>query len=81
MELLQHWESIIADALIAAQATGQISPDQDVYDLAATLVEAWECAVLRGKVEQRRDSYRRFEESVLPRILGQVSPVRAAASS
>jgi len=46
-----------------------------VHDLAETLIEAWEGAVLRAKVEQRRDSYRRFEKSVLPKALGQVSSV------
>ena len=75
VELLQRWESILAEALLEAQTAGQIAADQDVHDLAATLIEAWEGAVLRGKVEQRRDSYRRFETSVLPKILGQTALV------
>ncbi|HEX4364984.1 MAG TPA: TetR family transcriptional regulator C-terminal domain-containing protein [Solirubrobacteraceae bacterium] len=67
--LFARWESVLSECLIEAQARGDIAADRDVRELAATLIEAWEGAVMRGKVEQGRDAYERFEAVVVPRLM------------
>jgi TetR/AcrR family transcriptional regulator, transcriptional repressor for nem operon len=70
LELFGHWQQLLAVGLADAQAQGEIPADRDVDELAATLIEAWEGAVMRGKVDQRRDAYERFETVVVPRLMG-----------
>lgn len=68
-ELFARWETALAEALRDAQARGEVAADRDVRELAATLIEAWEGAVMRGKIEQGRAAYRRFESIVVPRLM------------
>jgi TetR/AcrR family transcriptional regulator, transcriptional repressor for nem operon len=59
--IMHDWEMAVAACLADEASAG--------YDLAATIIEAWEGAVLRGKVERSRTPYDRFEAFVLPRLL------------
>ena len=68
-ELFGRWESALSQCLSEAQARGQVAGDRDVVELAATLIEAWEGAVMRGRRERHRRPYQRFESVVLPRLL------------
>jgi TetR/AcrR family transcriptional repressor of nem operon len=68
--LFARWESRLAEALTEAQARGDLPAERDVVELAATLIEAWEGAVMRGKIDQGRAAYERFESVVVPRLLG-----------
>lgn len=68
-ELFGRWESALSECLSQAQARGQVARDRDVVELAATLIEAWEGAVMRGKIEQDRRPYQRFESVVVPRLM------------
>lgn len=67
--LLARWEMLIAATLSSGQADGSVSDSRDPRELAAILIEAWEGAALRGKVDRQRAPYQRFEDSVLPRVL------------
>jgi len=69
VELFGRWESALSECLSDAQARGQVASDRDVVELAATLIEAWEGAVMRGKIEQDRRPYQRFESVVVPRLM------------
>ncbi|MEJ7786243.1 MAG: TetR family transcriptional regulator C-terminal domain-containing protein [Solirubrobacteraceae bacterium] len=68
-ELFGRWESALSECLSEAQARGQVASDRDVVELAATLIEAWEGAVMRGKIEKDRRPYQRFESVVVPRLM------------
>jgi TetR/AcrR family transcriptional regulator, transcriptional repressor for nem operon len=68
-ELFGRWERALAASLYEAQVSGDVPTDRDIPELAATLIEAWEGAVMRGKVDQRRDAYRRFDTVVVPRLM------------
>jgi TetR/AcrR family transcriptional regulator, transcriptional repressor for nem operon len=68
-DIFERWESPIIACLREAQSKKEIAANRDLRDLAAALIESWEGAVMRAKVEQRRSPYRRFEEVVLPSLL------------
>jgi TetR/AcrR family transcriptional repressor of nem operon len=67
--LIVRWETALAGCLAEAQDRGEIDAQRDARELAALLVEAWEGAVMRGKLEQSRAPYRRFELVTLPRLI------------
>jgi TetR/AcrR family transcriptional repressor of nem operon len=67
--LLIRWETALAACLTEAQQRGQLDSERDTRELAALLIEAWEGAVMRGKLEQNRKAYRRFERVTLPRLV------------
>jgi TetR/AcrR family transcriptional repressor of nem operon len=67
--LFERWEDRVAATLAEAQQRGELAADRDVHELAAALVEAWEGAAMRGKVEQQRAPYERFEQVTLPQLL------------
>jgi TetR/AcrR family transcriptional regulator, transcriptional repressor for nem operon len=67
--LFKRWQQPIVECLREAQEHHELAADRQIEDLAAALIEAWEGAVMRGKVEQQRESYQRFEAITLPRLL------------
>jgi TetR/AcrR family transcriptional repressor of nem operon len=67
--LVARWESALSQCLTEAQRDGLLDPKRDTRELAALLIEAWEGAVMRGKLEQGRAAYRRFETVTLPRLV------------
>jgi TetR/AcrR family transcriptional repressor of nem operon len=69
-EIFERWEEPIIRCLREAQTNKEIAPRCDLRDLAAALIESWEGAAMRAKVEQKRWPYRRFEEITLPVLLG-----------
>ncbi len=68
-DIFERWENPIVVCLKEAQSKKEIRSGLDLRDLAAAMIESWEGAVMRAKVEQRRSAYRRFEEIVLPSLL------------
>src|SRR5258708_35261767 len=68
-DIFQRWERPIIVCLREAQAKKELAPDRDIQDLASVVIESWEGAVMRAKVEQRRAPLRRFEDIVLPNLL------------
>jgi TetR/AcrR family transcriptional regulator, transcriptional repressor for nem operon len=70
VRILGRWD----DALTATVRSGQdgsdgVRTDVDAAELAAMLIEAWEGAALRGKVDRSRTPYERFEAVTVPALL------------
>lgn len=68
--LLSRWEGALAACLAEAQERRELAAHVDVAELAQILIEAYEGALMRGKVEHSGDACDRFERVVLPRLLG-----------
>jgi TetR/AcrR family transcriptional repressor of nem operon len=64
-----RWEAPIVECLREAQKKRQIPPRKNLAELAAAIIESWEGATLKAKVEQKHWPYRRFEEIVLSSLL------------
>jgi TetR/AcrR family transcriptional repressor of nem operon len=67
--IFKQWEARISDCLREAQVAGALKKETNVRQLAAVLIESWEGAVMRGKVERRSGAYRRFESFILEPLL------------
>ncbi|CAD6558421.1 TetR family transcriptional regulator C-terminal domain-containing protein [Paraburkholderia sabiae] len=68
-DLLQRWEDGLAACLAEAQERGELDAGIKAGELAQIIIEAYEGALMRGKVEQSGDACARFERVVLPRLL------------
>jgi TetR/AcrR family transcriptional repressor of nem operon len=67
-DIFERWENPIVVCLQEARSRGQLTSKRSLRDLAAAIIESWEGAAMRAKVEQKKSSYRRFEELVLPSL-------------
>jgi TetR/AcrR family transcriptional repressor of nem operon len=68
-QIVKRWASLLSDCLKQAQAANDLDRRANVQDLAAALIDAWEGAVMRAKIERSGAAYRRFDTVVLPRLL------------
>jgi TetR/AcrR family transcriptional repressor of nem operon len=68
-DIFERWEALIIACLREAETANDLSPGKSLRDIAGSIIESWEGAAMRAKVEQRRRPYRRFEMIVLPEIL------------
>ncbi|MFI2378321.1 TetR family transcriptional regulator C-terminal domain-containing protein [Streptomyces sp. NPDC018964] len=67
--IMDRWTARISACLREA-GVGFPDGHGTAEDLAAALIEAWEGAVMQGRILQRRDPYDRFAAVVVPRLLG-----------
>lgn len=67
--LFRRWELLLATCLKEAQADKSLAPARDAHELAAVLIESWEGAVMRTKVDRKAKAFRRFESLVLDALL------------
>jgi TetR/AcrR family transcriptional repressor of nem operon len=67
--ILHDWEGQITDCLTRHESVRDVVDDGSARERAAVLIEAWEGAVIRGKIEGSRAPYDRFETQTLPRLL------------
>lgn len=67
--LMRRWEKALAACLHEAQQRGELAKRRDTDELAAMMVEAYEGAVMRGKIEQSGRACERFEKVMLPLLL------------
>lgn len=67
--LFATWERMLAECLRQAQQRGEMSARANAEELAAVLIEAYEGAVMRGKLDQDGQACERFVRRVLPRLL------------
>lgn len=67
--ILDRWEGLLAVSLREAQKRGDISKKRDVKELAAIIIEVYEGAVMRCKVERTRRACDQFEKIALPLLL------------
>ncbi|MFD4607204.1 TetR family transcriptional regulator C-terminal domain-containing protein [Streptomyces sp. NPDC058440] len=72
--IMDRWTGLITACLREAQADGDLPGDASPEELAFVIVEAWEGAVMQGRIGQRRDAYDRFATVALPRLLGVPAP-------
>jgi TetR/AcrR family transcriptional regulator, transcriptional repressor for nem operon len=69
-DVLDRWEKALGACLREAQERNELDGHTDPEQLAAIMIEAYEGAVMRGKVEQNGNAIERFEKVVLPRLIG-----------
>jgi TetR/AcrR family transcriptional regulator, transcriptional repressor for nem operon len=68
--ILDTWDGALTACVRAGQRrSGGVRTDVEAGELAATLIEAWEGAALRGKVTRTRTPYDRFEAVTVPALL------------
>jgi TetR/AcrR family transcriptional repressor of nem operon len=67
--IFRDWSSMLSDSLSEAEACGEIRRGVDRHELARALIDAFEGAVLRAKVERDGAPFRRFQDLVLPSLL------------
>jgi TetR/AcrR family transcriptional repressor of nem operon len=68
-ELLAAWTAAIATAVAAGQADGTIRGDVAAATLAGLLIDAWQGALLRAKVERDAAPLDAYLEVLLPALL------------
>jgi len=64
--IYREWSTSLADCLREAQARKELAPGRDASQLAAALIDTFEGAVMRAKVERSRAPFDSFERCVLP---------------
>jgi TetR/AcrR family transcriptional regulator, transcriptional repressor for nem operon len=69
-ELYERWSRDIELAIQDGQAEGTISHEKNAADIAAFLLDAYEGALLRARVERSRAPFDRFMQLAFERILG-----------
>jgi len=67
--ILARWEGMIVACLDEARMRQELPADGDSAQRAAVMIEAWEGAVLRSKVERNGDACQRFLQVTLKRLL------------
>lgn len=67
--IYREWAAALASCLREAQAKGDLSPQKDAGQLAVALIDTFEGAVMRAKVERSRAPFDSFERFVLPSLL------------
>ena len=67
--IYREWSRSLTDCLREAQARKELTPGRDTRQLAAALIDAFEGAVMRTKVERSRAPFNSFERCVLPCLL------------
>jgi TetR/AcrR family transcriptional regulator, transcriptional repressor for nem operon len=68
-EILERWQARLAACVADGRARGEITARRDPRETAELLVEAWEGAVLRSKVERTPHACHRFETITIPLLL------------
>jgi len=68
-----RWEKSIQGVLAAAQQDGDIDIEENINDLTASIVDAYEGALIRAKAKEGASAFTRFREIVLRRL---VSPTK-----
>jgi len=64
--IYREWATSLAECLREAQARKELAPDRDARQLAVALIDTFEGAVMRAKVERSRAPFDSFERCVLP---------------
>ena len=65
----QRWTSEMEDAITEAQRLGEVSGDTSPSELAAFLLDAYEGAILRARVEKSAAPFERFDTLAFGKIL------------
>jgi TetR/AcrR family transcriptional regulator, transcriptional repressor for nem operon len=68
-KLFDRWTKDLEAAIADAQASGSISTDRKAADIAAFLLDAYEGALLRARVERSRAPFDRFMKLAFEQLL------------
>jgi TetR/AcrR family transcriptional repressor of nem operon len=68
-KVYREWSVALVRCLRDAQARGELSRGKDPKQLAAALIDGFEGAVMRAKVERDRRPFEDFQRGVLPSLL------------
>jgi TetR/AcrR family transcriptional repressor of nem operon len=68
-KLFERWTKDLEIAIEDAQADGAVSSDRDAADIAAFLLDAYEGALLRARVQRDRAPFDRFMKLAFEQIL------------
>ena len=68
-KVYREWSVALTACLRDAQARRELTPGKDPKQLAAALIDAFEGAVMRAKVERGRGPFENFQRCVLPSLL------------
>ncbi|MEV0186426.1 TetR family transcriptional regulator C-terminal domain-containing protein [Streptomyces sp. NPDC050625] len=69
-DIMDHWSALIGACLAQARSTGAVTASTETTELASMIIESWEGAVMRGRVDRSRVPFDRFLTVSLPRLLG-----------
>ena len=67
--LFDRWTREMEEAIAEAQSRGELAAERSAADLAAFLLDAYEGAILRSRVEKSPRAFERFETLVFDTIL------------
>ena len=67
--IYREWSMALTHCLQEAQARKELAPGRDASQLAVALIDAFEGAVMRAKVERSRSPFNTFERWVAPALL------------
>jgi len=68
-DILEKWEAALAMCIQEAFQNTDSAKAQDAHKCAAILIESWEGATLRTKIERNGDAFQRFLDTTLPLVL------------
>ena len=71
--LIRDWSSSLAACLAEGQRDGSVREDLAADDLGSLLLDAWQGALLRAKVERSPDALNNFLDVLLPRLAEKAS--------
>ena len=69
VEAFPEWTQPFEQAIREAQAANEVEPSLAAAELAAALLEAWQGAILRMKVDRTPAALYRFKQLVFPALL------------
>jgi TetR/AcrR family transcriptional regulator, transcriptional repressor for nem operon len=69
MDVFARWTSPFSKAIRDAQVAGDVPADLDAAEIGSALLEAWQGAMLRMKVDRSADALDRFKRLTLPALL------------
>jgi TetR/AcrR family transcriptional repressor of nem operon len=67
--IYRDWSAALASCLREAKEKGELSAGKDPGQLAVALIDTFEGAVMRAKVERSRAPFDSFERFMLPSLL------------
>jgi TetR/AcrR family transcriptional repressor of nem operon len=67
--LFERWSGEMEEAIVEAQQLGEIPTNYSGADLAAFLLDAYEGAILRSRVEKSPRAFERFEKLAFEKLL------------
>ncbi|MEU5599513.1 TetR family transcriptional regulator C-terminal domain-containing protein [Streptomyces sp. NPDC020298] len=68
--IMARWSVLVASCLTEARNQGGMAETPEAGELASMVIEAWEGAAMRGRVDRSRAPYDRFLTVSLPRLIG-----------